>query len=228
LNWFGLVWFGLNGAGRVGPARHWSHFRGRGQARLRTARADARRRGRDVCCVVADVAFARGECVGHGVRGEAVCHPRTNRTSLVPLLVLSGHRREALNAPGGNEGGETRKGACAVRATGAISLPCTQNGSSDNPAERLQRSARPRLATILRRPLDLTASPPPPSRTNWTRLVPLPVLTGHGRARAGPARHEGLGRHLDLGRREQQLHGRSALRQGLACERDAACPISTG
>ena len=30
----------------------------------------------------------------------------------------------------------------------------------------------------------LQARPPetlPPSRTNWTRLVPLPVLTGHGR-----------------------------------------------
>ena len=26
------------------------------------------------------------------------------------------------------------------------------------------------------------ARPPPPPRTKWTRLVPLPVLTGHGRA----------------------------------------------
>ena len=34
------------------------------------------------------------------------------------------------------------------------------------------------------------AAPSPPPRTNWTRLVPLPVLTGHGRARKAPVQQQ--------------------------------------
>jgi len=63
--------------------------------------------------------------------------------------------------------------------------------------------------------------PPPPSRTDWTRLVPPPVLTGHVSSQAQPGEALGAQRrrlrrqHVCVGRPYQRVAGR-VLRLRLA------------
>jgi hypothetical protein len=46
---------------------------------------------------------------------------------------------------------------------------------------------RARVLDLMRPMLAAKGAPPPPSRTNWTRLVPPPVLTGRVSSHAGDA-----------------------------------------
>ena len=59
----------------------------------------------------------------------------------------------------------------------------------------------------LRAPAGAASAPtPPPSRTNWTRLVPPPVLTGHfPRGRGAAVAHRARGAALDLAAVEEQV-----------------------
>jgi len=92
--------------------------------------------------------------------------------------------------------------------------------------------------------------PPPPSRTEWTRLVPPPVLTGHVSSLPGTAPGGALARCVGRGLPEgprlaplallpRRAQGRRRVRDRLRCaafpacfwsvvSRDAACPIRTG
>jgi hypothetical protein len=58
--------------------------------------------------------------------------------------------------------------------------------NGDRIAQSVRRGDDPRATLLSWPPRSLTdppsahrVSPPPPSRTDWTRLVPPPVLTGH-------------------------------------------------
>jgi hypothetical protein len=83
---------------------------------------------------------------------------RTNWTRLVPPSVLTGHVSSLRRA-----------GASASRSRRA------RTTASARTSPRCSPTAAPASKSACRSP----PPPPLPSRTNWTSLVPLPVLTGH-------------------------------------------------
>ena len=136
--------------------------------------------------------------------------PRTNRTSLVPPLVLSGYAasltpymvrrvtsfpccllsraRHAGAAPVGQRRRVLRRcvGGQAMSLMGAWAEAGALSGARPSRARAApypQRAAGARdwrLARgVKRRGVAGRGPLPPPSRTNWTRLVPPCVLTGH-------------------------------------------------
>ena len=110
---------------------------------------------------------------------------RTNWTRLVPLQVGGVDEQQELLGRGGERGGQ---GAVAARDAARAGLR-GRGGGAGRPGARAAparprgrlRNLRVRVLGAARAALPLPqvrAAPPPPSRTNWTRLVPLPVLTG--------------------------------------------------
>ena len=97
-------------------------------------------------------------------RTRRVPSPRTNRTRRVPHPVLLGTRARAAVKP------TAPCSACVRPACVSVCAPCAAAGAETHGGAR-------------------TPPPPhPPSRTDWTRLVPPPVLTGHvSQARKGYA-----------------------------------------
>ena len=105
--------------------------------------------------------------------------PRTKWTRRVPHPVLTGHAASLTPYPQDMNAPPARRVApCpAPAARHALSLDLrAQLESSPGDAAR----GRPRSARVP------AGAPPPPSCTNWTRLVLLPVLTGHVSAPSFP------------------------------------------
>jgi hypothetical protein len=117
--------------------------------------------------------------------------PRTNRTRRVPHPVLIGHV-SSPRAPAGALNGASDLPARhllwpapAGDNDNGSSGNALENGSSGNALENgssgvLEDGARGAHGAPARRAHEGgPPSPPPPSRTNWTRLVPPSVLIGH-------------------------------------------------